>query len=73
MEKKVKIRNFRNYGKEEVEFGAGINIVIGGNGRGKTNLLEAIFLLSKGKSFRAIDVKEMIKSGEEEEIGRAHV
>ncbi len=60
--------NFRNYSKAKFEF-AKNNLVIGANGTGKSNILEAIFLLATGKSFRADTDTEMIRH--EERIGDA--
>ena len=40
---RVRLRDFRNYERGEVEFGPGLNVVAGANGAGKTNLLEAIY------------------------------
>lgn len=53
------LHNFRSYGEYSVEFGAGVNIVVGPNGSGKTNMLEALYVLSHGTSFRGTD-REMI-------------
>ena len=50
--KKLKIANFRNLGASTVEFSPHINCILGGNGEGKTNYLEAIHFLFNGKSFR---------------------
>ena len=58
--KRIKISNFRNYQQEEIELGKNINILYGENAQGKTNIIEAIFLSSMGKSFRAKKDKEMI-------------
>jgi DNA replication and repair protein RecF len=66
--RRVKLYNFRNYSRKQVDFERGINIVIGKNGQGKTNLLEALFFLLQGKSMRTSDAKEMIKRGEEEAL-----
>ena len=60
----IKINNFRNYNNEEIELNKNINIFYGENAQGKTNIMEAIFLSSMGKSFRAKKDKEMIKIGE---------
>ena len=59
--KNIKISNFRNYSKEEIELEKNINIFYGENAQGKTNIIEAIFLCSIGKSFRAKKDKDMIK------------
>ena len=52
--------NFRNYNHFFIEFDRDINILIGSNGQGKTNLIEAIYLLSVGKSFKTHINKQMI-------------
>ena len=59
--KKLKIKNFRNYDEENINFNKNINIFYGENAQGKTNIIEAIFLCSLGKSFRAKKDSEMIK------------
>ena len=51
--KNIKIKNFRNYKEEEINLEKNINIFYGENAQGKTNIIEAIFLCSLGKSFRA--------------------
>lgn len=67
--KKIKINNFRNYKKEEIELEKSINLFYGENAQGKTNIIEAIFLGSMGKSFRAKRDREMINlSAEKAEI-----
>ena len=58
---KIKLTNFRNYENVEIEFLKGVNIILGDNGVGKTNLVEAIDFLTIGKSFKTNDEKEMIK------------
>lgn len=63
--KNIKIKNFRNYEYQEVNFGDKINIFYGENAQGKTNILEAIFLCSFGKSFRTKKEKELIKKEED--------
>ena len=62
--KRVEVKNFRNIKEAKVEFSEGVNVLVGENAQGKTNLLEAIFLLSVGKSFRAVNSSEMINFGE---------
>ena len=66
--KKIKIKNFRNYKEEEINLEKNINIFYGENAQGKTNIIEAIFLCSLGKSFRAKKDIEMIKLNEENSI-----
>ena len=51
--KKIKIKNFRNYEEQEIYFNKNINLFYGENAQGKTNIIEAIYLCSLGKTFRA--------------------
>ena len=62
--KELKLTNFRNYKEINLEFNPGINIFIGDNGSGKTNILEAIYVLSLTKSGRFGTDFDLIKSGE---------
>lgn len=62
---KIKLENFRNYTNQEISFNKGINVIYGDNAQGKTNILEAIFLCSMGKSFRSNKDKELIKLSED--------
>lgn len=55
--------NFRNYEKIDFEFGDK-TVLVGDNGTGKTNVLEAIYMLAVGKSFRAETDSELIRYGE---------
>lgn len=63
--KHLSLQNFRNYTKSEFEFNKETTLIVGPNTSGKTNLLEAIFFLSTGKSFRAEKDFQMIQFGEE--------
>ncbi|KUK83955.1 MAG: DNA replication and repair protein recF, partial [Microgenomates bacterium 39_6] len=59
--KELSLTDFRNYKEEKnFSFSDGINLILGPNASGKTNLLEAIVLLSAGKSFRASKIAQMI-------------
>lgn len=60
---KVKLKNFRNYAEESVEFNEGVNIVYGKNAQGKTNLIESIYLCSTGRSHRTVRDTELIREG----------
>lgn len=62
--KKLVLANFRSFKKKAVAFSEGINLIVGPNTIGKTNILEAVHLLAKGKSFRAQKDEEMIRSNE---------
>lgn len=61
----LKLNNFRNYHSEEFKFTDGINVIFGGNAQGKTNVLEAIFLCSCGRSHRTSRDQELIRTGSE--------
>lgn len=63
--KKVELCNFRNAENEIIEFDNGINVLHGENAQGKTNLLEAIYYVSLGKSFRTTHDNEIVRFGEE--------
>ena len=56
----VEIHNFRNYEKLKLDFNDNINIFIGNNGEGKTNILESIYVLAITKSHRAYIDKNLI-------------
>jgi len=67
--KKIELKNFRNYEEQTVEFHNKVNIITGKNAQGKTNLLESLYIMSLGKSFRTNKDIEMI--GFEKEYCRA--
>ena len=70
----IYLRSFRNYEEATVSFEPGVNLIVGDNAQGKTNLLEAIAYLGSGKSFRALKTGEMIRFGADfaEISGRVH-
>ncbi len=61
----LELYNFRNYSLEKVNFGDEVNIIYGDNGMGKTNILEAVYYFSYGRSFRS-NGREVVKDGEKE-------
>lgn len=61
--KSLYLQNFRNYEKGLVDFSPKINTLLGKNAAGKTSLLEAIYLIATGKSFRTQNLTELIKEG----------
>ena len=64
--KKITVRNFRNYQAATLDFSPRRNILIGENAQGKTNLLEAIEIISSGRSDRATSDRELIAAGQSE-------
>jgi len=58
--KKLLLANFRNFEKREFEFSSQTTLIVGRNASGKTNLLEAVYLLARGHSFRGGRNEEMI-------------
>jgi len=57
---KLLLQNFRSHTQQLLEFDPKLNLIIGPNGSGKTNILEAIFLLAAGKSFRSSSQSKLI-------------
>lgn len=57
----LQLVNFRNYDNLHLEFNRKVNLLVGKNGQGKTNIVESIYMLSFGKSFRTNKDKEIIK------------
>ncbi|QSX05179.1 DNA replication/repair protein RecF [Sedimentibacter sp. zth1] len=62
--KNIKLKNFRNFKELDVKLDDVLNIFIGDNGQGKTNLLESIYLCSIGKTFRINSENDLIKFNE---------
>ncbi len=59
----VTLRDYRNVPEAEVHFTEGVNLLVGDNAQGKTNLLEAIYLFALGKSFRGAKEAELVRFG----------
>jgi DNA replication and repair protein RecF len=62
---KIRLTNFRNFKSKLVKFSPETTVIVGPNASGKTNILEALYLLSTGKSFRARVEEEMIRHRDE--------
>ncbi len=60
----IRLQNYRSYADESFEFEPGVNIIVGPNGSGKTNLLEAILVICSGGSYRAQD-QDLVTVGQE--------
>lgn len=63
--KNLSLKNFRNYEEQTLELSPATNLIYGKNAQGKTNILEAVYLFSQGKSHRAKSDRELIRFGEE--------
>ena len=57
------LKNYRNYATVDTAFSPEINVLIGENAQGKTNLLEAIYVLALARSHRTNNDKELIRFG----------
>jgi len=57
----VQLTNFRNFTKKELSFSEKVTVIVGDNAVGKTNVLESVFLLATGKSFKAKVEDEMVR------------
>ena len=58
---RIELKNFRNYDSIEMNFSSKINVFIGENAQGKTNLMESLYVLSMAKSHRTSNDKELIR------------
>ena len=63
--KRFKAENFRNIEKCDIEFTDGVNLIYGGNALGKTNVIEGIYLFSRGRSFRTAQERDMVRYNEQ--------
>jgi DNA replication and repair protein RecF len=59
------LSNFRSYKKQTFSFSPSVTLLIGDNTAGKTNIIESIYLLATGKSFRADSDREVVRWGED--------
>lgn len=66
--RKIKLVNFRNYANLNINFSKNINIIIGDNAQGKTNLLESIYTLALTKSYRTTNDANLIRNNQEKFI-----
>ena len=60
----LRLRDFRNYARLDVDFPSGFHLLLGDNAQGKTNILEAIYLLATLRSFRGVGGAQMIRHGQ---------
>jgi DNA replication and repair protein RecF len=59
----LRLRDFRNYPRLDVDFSPGFHVLLGDNAQGKTNVLEAIYLMATLRSFRGVGGVQMIRHG----------
>jgi len=69
----IELRQFRNYDHVHLEFPTSLNVFVGENAQGKTNLLEAVYLLAIGRSHRTTRESDMIKWGSDWATVRSEV
>lgn len=60
----LRLRDFRNYARLDVDFAPGFHLLLGDNAQGKTNVLEAIYLMATLRSFRGVGGAQMIRHGQ---------
>jgi DNA replication and repair protein RecF len=60
----LRLRDFRNYARLDVDFERGFQVLLGNNAQGKTNILEAIYLLATLRSFRGVGGAQMVRHGQ---------
>ena len=60
----LRLRDFRNYPRLDADFAPGFHLLLGGNAQGKTNILEAVYLMATLRSFRGVGGAQMIRHGQ---------
>ena len=59
----LRLRDFRNYARLDVDFPPGFHVLLGDNAQGKTNILEAVYLMATLRSFRGVGGAQMVRHG----------
>ena len=59
----LRLRDFRNYARLDADFAPGFHLLLGDNAQGKTNILEAIYLMATLRSFRGVGGAQMVRHG----------
>lgn len=70
---KLLLINYRNYHYQLLDFHPGLNVLIGENAQGKTNLLESIYLSARGRPYKNVSDKDLIRIGERSAYVRAEI
>ena len=63
--KQLHLKNYRNYEQLDVSFENNVNVILGENAQGKTNVMESIYVLAMAKSHRTSNDKDLIQWDEE--------
>ena len=63
--KNISLQNFRSYQKSKFSFSPNVTLIVGPNTAGKSNLIEAIFLIASGRSFRIEKDEQLVKFNQE--------
>lgn len=61
---RLRLRDFRNYARLDAEFAPGFHLLLGDNAQGKTNILEAIYLIATLRSFRGVGSAQLVRHGQ---------
>src|ERR1700690_2812210 len=60
----LRLRDFRNYPRLDTDFAPGFHLLLGDNAQGKTNILEAVYLMATLRSFRGVGGAQMVRHGQ---------
>ncbi len=64
--KRIKLKNFRSHNLIEVDLENGLNVIVGPNASGKTNLADGLYFFLTGESFQGLRAHDLVKKGEKE-------
>lgn len=70
---RLRLRDFRNYSRLDADFTPGFHLLLGDNAQGKTNILEAIYLIATLRSFRGVGGAQMIRHGQKGYFIGSHI
>src|ERR1700691_1534394 len=59
----LRLRDFRNYARLDADFAPGFQVLLGDNAQGKTNILEAVYLMATLRSFRGVGGAQLVRHG----------
>jgi DNA replication and repair protein RecF len=61
----IRLQHFRSYTDTPFEFEPGVNVIMGPNASGKTNLLEALYLIAQGSTYKPVKATELVQHGQD--------